>query len=131
MPVQSSNTTQNPDLRILHLEDNPMDAELVRVMLVSAGIKCTIMRIETWKACEDSIDREWSKRRSEGSASQTSAGRNDQAGARHLSPIHSDSDQHCGQPESDSRRRHSAPPSVVKFMCQCPRCYASGRDLED
>ena len=28
MPVQSSNATQNPDLRILHLEDNPMDAEL-------------------------------------------------------------------------------------------------------
>src|SRR2546427_80705 len=58
MPAQSSNTTQNHDLRILHLEDNPMDAELVRVILASAGIKCTIKRIETREAFEDSIERE-------------------------------------------------------------------------
>src|SRR6266498_735866 len=58
MPVQSPNKTQNPDLRILYLEDNPMDAELVRVILGSAGINCTIKRIETREDFEASIEQE-------------------------------------------------------------------------
>src|SRR5882724_13521466 len=34
-------------LRILHLEDDPSDAELVQEMLASEGIVCKVMRIET------------------------------------------------------------------------------------
>jgi PAS domain S-box-containing protein/putative nucleotidyltransferase with HDIG domain len=35
------------ELRILHLEDNPVDAELVRETLASEGISCEIVRVET------------------------------------------------------------------------------------
>src|ERR1700719_2841639 len=34
-------------LRILHLEDEPRDAELVRETLASAGISCHVTRVET------------------------------------------------------------------------------------
>jgi len=34
-------------LRILHLEDNPKDAELIRAVLSEDGITCEVMRVET------------------------------------------------------------------------------------
>jgi len=34
-------------LRVLHLEDNPFDAELIQRMLSAEGIKCDIVRVET------------------------------------------------------------------------------------
>ena len=34
-------------LRVLHLEDNDLDAELIRKNIVDAGIACTITRVET------------------------------------------------------------------------------------
>jgi two-component system cell cycle sensor histidine kinase/response regulator CckA len=37
----------NNSLRILHLEDNPLDAELIEEMLVGEGISCQIKRVET------------------------------------------------------------------------------------
>ena len=37
----------NSDLRILHLEDNPDDAELIELLLSDQGIACAIERVET------------------------------------------------------------------------------------
>ena len=45
-------------LRILHLEDNPKDAELVREMLTGNGILCEITRVETGKAFTAALERE-------------------------------------------------------------------------
>ncbi len=45
-----------PTLRILHLEDDPRDAELVREMLLSEGIACEIVRIDTQAAFLDALE---------------------------------------------------------------------------
>src|SRR5690348_15421831 len=60
MPDLSSNPNQPPGsaLRILHLEDNPQDAELVRAMLESEGIKCALVRVQTREAFEAALERE-------------------------------------------------------------------------
>jgi len=34
-------------LRFLHREDNPTDADLILAMLVDGGIACTVHRVET------------------------------------------------------------------------------------
>jgi len=39
-----------PTLRVLHLEDDLRDAELVREMLISEGIACDIVRVDTQAA---------------------------------------------------------------------------------
>jgi len=48
----------SPLLRILHLEDNPTDAELVRGMLEAAGVDCAIRRVETREAFQSALERE-------------------------------------------------------------------------
>src|SRR5437867_3990864 len=37
----------NPPLRILHLEDNPTDAELIQAILETEGIICDVRRVDT------------------------------------------------------------------------------------
>jgi len=39
----------NPSLSILHLEDNPLDAELIHAILEKEGVKCTIQRVGNQK----------------------------------------------------------------------------------
>src|ERR1051325_7440583 len=46
-PVYSENQSPNLVLRILHLEDNPADGELIQSMLEAGGIASTIQRVET------------------------------------------------------------------------------------
>src|ERR1051325_761571 len=46
-PVYSENQSPNLVLRILHLEDNPADGELIQSMLEAGGIASTIHRVET------------------------------------------------------------------------------------
>ena len=48
----------SPLLRILHLEDNANDAELLRAMLERQGIHCAIKRVETREAFQTALDRE-------------------------------------------------------------------------
>ena len=43
-------------LRILHLEDDSMDAELVRAALASAGIDCEIMRVDSRSAFTSALE---------------------------------------------------------------------------
>ncbi len=43
-------------LRILHLEDEPLDAELVKAALVEEGIACKIFRVETNKDFIEAVD---------------------------------------------------------------------------
>ena len=43
-------------LRILHLEDNQNDAELVQAMLVAEGIPCEVMRVETQADFASALD---------------------------------------------------------------------------
>ncbi|PYI89626.1 MAG: hypothetical protein DME26_00760 [Verrucomicrobia bacterium] len=43
-------------LRILHLEDNPADAELVRSMLEEQGIDCTLSRMRTRAEFQAALD---------------------------------------------------------------------------
>ncbi len=47
-----------PTLRILHLEDNPKDAELVKEALTDNEIPCEIARVETGEAFKASLERE-------------------------------------------------------------------------
>src|SRR5919198_2362966 len=44
-------------MRILHLEDNMKDAELVRAMLADDGIACEIVRVETCQEFESALNR--------------------------------------------------------------------------
>ena len=46
----------NSALRILHLEDNPDDAELIELLLVDQGIKCEVMRVDTREEFIDALD---------------------------------------------------------------------------
>ena len=50
--------SMSPLLRILHLEDNPTDAELMRGMLEAAGVDCAIRRVETREAFQSALERE-------------------------------------------------------------------------
>jgi sigma-B regulation protein RsbU (phosphoserine phosphatase) len=43
-------------LRILHLEDDLRDAELIREMLVSEGISCDIVRVDKQAAFLDALE---------------------------------------------------------------------------
>ena len=45
-------------LRILHLEDNPTDAELLRAILERQGVNSTIKRVETREAFQAALERE-------------------------------------------------------------------------
>jgi two-component system, cell cycle sensor histidine kinase and response regulator CckA len=45
-------------LHILHLEDNPKDAELVKEMLAGNGLSCEITRVETREAFTAAVERE-------------------------------------------------------------------------
>jgi PAS domain S-box-containing protein len=42
-----TNLEMKPELRILYLEDDPKDAELVEETLATDGIRCRVMRVET------------------------------------------------------------------------------------
>jgi signal transduction histidine kinase len=46
----------NTSLRILHLEDNPVDAELIHATLAAEGIACEAMRVETRGGFVDAIE---------------------------------------------------------------------------
>jgi PAS domain S-box-containing protein len=58
MPGQSSNVshTSGPVLRILHVEDNPADADLVQALLASEGIACVIRQVETRTEFEAALE---------------------------------------------------------------------------
>src|SRR2546421_9257611 len=58
MPVQSSKPFDSAGqvLRILHLEDNPLDTELVKVMLERERVNCTIKRVETREAFQTELE---------------------------------------------------------------------------
>src|SRR5690606_7633284 len=45
-------------LRILHLEDNATDGELVRALLEEEGIACSILRVETRDEFDTALRRE-------------------------------------------------------------------------
>ena len=47
-----------PDLRILHLEDDENDAQLVRSRLLAGGLSCTIKRVETRTDFESALEKE-------------------------------------------------------------------------
>src|SRR5437016_898035 len=44
-------------LRILHLEDNPTDGELIRSVLEAAGLACTFERVETAADFQAALER--------------------------------------------------------------------------
>src|SRR5207244_3913139 len=50
--------TMSSLLRILHLEDNPTDAELLRAILERQGVNSTIKRVETREAFQAALERE-------------------------------------------------------------------------
>ena len=60
MPSHASNSKQTPGsvLRILHLEDNPNDAELMRLTLEGQGVHCAIKRVQTREAFEGALEQE-------------------------------------------------------------------------
>ena len=59
MSLPSHGASQSPSqvLRILHLEDNPADGELIQSMLEAGGIASTIQRVETPADFEAALDR--------------------------------------------------------------------------
>src|ERR1700751_1464753 len=50
-------TSMNPPLRLLHLEDNRNDAELIQAALESEGIVCDVTRVEAQADFLASLDR--------------------------------------------------------------------------
>lgn len=46
-------------IRVLHLEDNPLDVELIAELLREAGLKCTIESVRTRDAFQDRLKDEW------------------------------------------------------------------------
>jgi PAS domain S-box-containing protein len=48
----------NEPIKILHLEDNPNDAELVRATFKAGGVECAIVRVETREAFESALERQ-------------------------------------------------------------------------
>lgn len=56
LPSQGASQSPNPVLRILHLEDNPADGELIQSMLEAGGIASTFHRVETPADFETALD---------------------------------------------------------------------------
>ena len=56
LPSHGACQSPSPALRILHLEDNPADAELIQSMLEAGGIASTIQRVETPADFESALD---------------------------------------------------------------------------
>src|SRR5205814_31483 len=56
LPSHSVSQSPSPVLRILHLEDNPADAELIQSMLEAGGITSSIQRVETPSDFEAALD---------------------------------------------------------------------------
>jgi PAS domain S-box-containing protein len=56
MLVPGPSTAPVPMLRILHLEDNPADADLVRSLLLSDGIECEIVWVESHEQFRQALD---------------------------------------------------------------------------
>ena len=48
----------NPSIRLLHLEDDPRDAELIRLKLKAEGLACDIMWVNDRKTFESALARE-------------------------------------------------------------------------
>ncbi|WP_293596616.1 MULTISPECIES: ATP-binding protein [unclassified Polaromonas] len=48
----------NPSIRLLHLEDNPLDAELIRLRLEAAGLSCDIRWVSGKEAFESALAQE-------------------------------------------------------------------------
>ena len=47
-----------PSIRLLHLEDDPRDAELIRLKLQAAGLSCDILWVNGREAFESALERE-------------------------------------------------------------------------
>lgn len=58
MPGESSNLSRaaGPILRILHLEDDPADADLVQSLLKSEGIACVFQQVQTQAEFETALE---------------------------------------------------------------------------
>src|SRR5207245_11186286 len=56
LPSPGASQSPSPVLRILHLEDNPADGELIQSMLETGGIASTIHRVETPADFEAALD---------------------------------------------------------------------------
>src|SRR5712692_9240534 len=54
----SERVSMDRTIRILHLEDNPNDAELVQALLAEDSVVCEIVRVETRGAFADALDRQ-------------------------------------------------------------------------
>lgn len=50
--------TETPSIRLLHLEDDPSDAELIRLRLQAAGLSCYILWVRGREAFESALERE-------------------------------------------------------------------------
>lgn len=48
----------NPSIRLLHLDDDPSDAELIRRRLQAAGLSCDILWVNCKEAFESALERE-------------------------------------------------------------------------
>jgi signal transduction histidine kinase/CheY-like chemotaxis protein len=46
---------QEHNLKMLHIEDNPADAELIKVALRRGGFNCDVLRVETRDACQSAL----------------------------------------------------------------------------
>ena len=55
--IIGANQSPGPVLRILHLEDNVVDAELIQSNLQAGGIGCVIRRVETRADFEAEVER--------------------------------------------------------------------------
>src|SRR3989442_12869267 len=56
LPSHGACQSPSPALRILHLEDNPADGELIQSMLEAGGIASTMQRVETPADFESALD---------------------------------------------------------------------------
>ena len=55
-PEPETETVMNPSIRLLHLEDDPLDAELIRLRLKSAGLLCDISWVRGKEAFETALE---------------------------------------------------------------------------
>ncbi|HKN86838.1 MAG TPA: hypothetical protein VJV04_08270 [Nitrospiraceae bacterium] len=42
-------------LRVLHVDDNPIDVRLTQAFLVVSGIECDVVRIDTMPALDEAL----------------------------------------------------------------------------
>jgi PAS domain S-box-containing protein len=56
MNAKDDRSKTQSHLRILHLEDQPLDAELIQAMLTSDGFDCDVLRVETREDFEAALD---------------------------------------------------------------------------